>query len=313
MDVRFEPLLGRPTGDAKRRTLAIGNFDGVHLGHLKLLRSCVEAALRDSTTSAVLTFDPHPASVVSKRGAPPRIQTLTSRRRALRDAGIEELGQISFTAEVAALSPKAFVDRALMGATGAGCVVVGEGFRFGASRAGDVQTLRLLGAGRFETVEVSALEDQGGAISSSRIRAALGTGDLAEAERCLGRPYEIEGLVVHGDERGRTIGYPTANVDLEGVTALAKGVYAADGIIEGETVRRRAAVSLGVRPTFGAADLRLEAYFPNFNGDLYGRFIRLIFLGRLRGEERFDSADALKERIADDVRRTLSFAASPLP
>ncbi|MEO5761843.1 MAG: riboflavin biosynthesis protein RibF [Vicinamibacteria bacterium] len=315
MDLRIESLLGR-AHDARRRAVAIGNFDGVHLGHARLLTTCVETARKADLVPTVLTFDPHPGSVVSGQGAPARIQTITSRRRALMDLGIEDLGQLSFDQGIARLSPTEFVERALIGGCQAGSVVVGEGFRFGAARIGNVQTLRTLGESRFETIEVEALKDPRGTISSSRIREALGRGDLSESERCLGRPYEIEGKVVHGDHRGRTIGYPTANIDLEGVSALARGIYVADGIVVGPKGRdvsagtrpMRAAVSLGVRPTFkDAADLRLEAHFPGFDGDLYGCFVRLVFLARLRDEASFDSVGDLKLQIEDDVHRAMVF------
>lgn len=301
MQLRIESLVDRP-GHEKRRSVAIGNFDGVHLGHARLIAACVEAGRREGLVPAALTFDPHPASVVSHRGAPPRIQTSRSRRRLLREAGIEDLAQLGFDAAVARLSPREFVEEALMLGMNAGCVVVGHGFRFGASRAGDVQTLRDLGRGRFETLEVPTLEDSQGRVSSSRIRDALLQGDLAGAERFLGRPYEIEGLVVHGDHRGKAIGFPTANVDLEGVSALKRGVYAAVGYIEGEKAPRPAAVNLGVRPTFGGEAARLEAHFPGFDGDLYGRSVRLVFRSRLRDERRFDSVEDLKAQLAADVK-----------
>lgn len=301
MQLRIDSLVDRP-GHDKRRAVTIGNFDGVHLGHARLLEACVLAGRDKGLIPTALTFDPHPASVVSDRGAPPRIQTLRSRRRLLRDAGIEDLAQLGFDAGVARLSPREFVDQVLVQGLRAGCVVVGHGFRFGAARAGDVDALRDLGRGRFETIEVPTLEDADGRVSSSRIRDALRRGDLAEARRFLGRPYEIEGLVVHGDHRGKALGFPTANIDLEGVSALLGGVYAADGFIEGESMARRAAVNLGVRPTFLGEVARLEAHFPGFEGDLYGRSVRLVFLARLREERRFDSVEDLKAQLAADVR-----------
>jgi riboflavin kinase/FMN adenylyltransferase len=311
LQLRIESLVDSP-GHEKRRAVAIGNFDGVHLGHARLLQACVEAGRRLGFVPAVLTFDPHPATVVSDRGAPPRIQTLRSRRRFLREAGIEDLAQLGFDAAVARLPPAEFVEQALVQGMRAGCVVVGHGFRFGAARAGDVETLRDLGRGRFETVEVPTLEDSLGRVSSSRIRDALLRGDLVEAERFLGRPYEIEGLVIHGDHRGRGLGFPTANVDLEGVSALKRGVYAADGFIEGEAASRRAAVNLGVRPTFGGEVARLEAHLPGFEGNLYGRSVRLVFLSRLRDERRFDSVEDLKAQLAADVKAA-ERAKSPAP
>jgi riboflavin kinase/FMN adenylyltransferase len=300
LQLRIESLVDRP-GHDQGRAVAIGNFDGVHLGHARLLGVCVEEGRRRGLVPTVLTFDPHPATVVSDRGAPPRIQTLRSRRRFLREAGVGDLAELAFDAAVARLSPEQFVEQALVHGLRAGCVVVGQGFRFGASRQGDVGTLRALGASRFETLEVPTLSDPLGRVSSSRIRDALLRGDLIEAERFLGRPYEIEGLVVHGDHRGRTLGFPTANIELEGVSALKRGVYAADGFIEGEPAPRRAAVNLGMRPTFGGETARLEAHFPGFSGDLYGQEVRLVFRARLRDERRFDSIEDLKAQLAADV------------
>lgn len=300
MELRIQALLERP-GNAGRRAVAIGNFDGVHLGHARLLQACVDAGRRAGLIPTALTFEPHPASVVSHHGAPPRIQTLTSRRRMLREMGIEDIAQLRFDETISRLSPAEFVDQVLVEGVQAGCVVVGQGFRFGASRTGDVEMLRTLERSRFGTVEVPTLEDGGERVSSSRIRDALARGDLFEAQRFLGRPYEIEGRVVHGDHRGRSIGFPTANIDLEGVSALGLGVYAADGLIEGETTSRRAAVNLGMRPTFSGVEPRLEAHFPGFDRDLYGRTVRLVFLARLRDERRFDSLEDLKAQLGGDV------------
>jgi len=300
LEIRVERLVERPTDD-RRRAVAIGNFDGVHLGHAKLLQACVTAGRRLFLSPAALTFDPHPAAVVSPHGAPPRVQTLASRKRRLREIGIEDLVHLSFDRALASLTPAQFVDQVLVDGVGAACVVVGQGFRFGVGRSGDVDTLSHLGQGRFETIEVPTMMDSGERISSSRIREALLRGDLVEVRRYLGRDYEIEGEVVHGDHRGRTLGFPTANIDLNGVSALPRGVYVADAFIEGESVSRRAAVNLGVRPTFGGEVARLEAHLPDFDGDLYGRTVRLIFHVRLREERRFDSVQELKTQLAKDV------------
>jgi riboflavin kinase/FMN adenylyltransferase len=215
---------------------------------------------------------------------------------------VEELAQLRFDRTVAGLSPATFVHQVLVEDLSVGCVVVGTGFRFGADRTGDVDTLRALGRKGFETIEVPALEDEGGRVSSSRIRAALLRGDLKGAERWLGRPYEIEGRVLHGDHRGWSLGFPTANIDLEGVSALGHGVYAADGLIEGEVSYRRAAVNLGVRPTFDGAEPRLEAHFPGLSGELYGLTVRLVFLARLRDERQFATVDDLVLQLGADVR-----------
>lgn len=306
MELRVESLHDRARL-ALRRAVAIGNFDGVHRGHRRLLDACIEAGHRLGLTATALTFDPHPASLVSERGAPPRIQTALSRRRALRGAGVSELATLRFDPDTARLSPGAFVEQALIQELGAGAVVVGHGFRFGARRAGDVAGLRQLSGGRFEVVEVPSLEDDKGRISSSRVREALGSGDIAQAEALIGHPYEIEGVVLPGDARGRTIGFPTANLQTDGLSALAPGVYAADGLLPGESAPRRAAVNFGMRPTFAGVEPRLEAHFPGFGGDLYGLVVRLRLLGRLRSERRFASAPELVEQIRSDVRAAVEF------
>lgn len=278
---------------------------------MRLLQGALEAGRRLDLSPVVLTFDPHPASVVSGRGAPPRIQTRASRRRALADAGMEELVTLTFDLGVSRLSPAEFVEQALVESLGAVAIVVGHGFRFGARRSGDVAALTDLSRGRYEVIEVASLEDAVGRISSSRIREALGAGDIAAAENLIGRPYEIEGVVVHGDARGRTIGFPTANLEVDGLSALAPGVYAADGWLPGESAPRRAAVNFGLRPTFGGVSPRLEAHFPGFAGDLYGQTVRLRLLERLRPEQRFTSPSELVARIGADVRAALDLPDRP--
>lgn len=312
LDLRVETLREGPSS-ARPRAVAIGNFDGVHRGHRSLIEACVAAARRLALSPVALTFDPHPASVVSERGAPPRIQTRASRRRALREAGLDELATLAFDRGVAQLSPLAFIERALIDGLAARAVVVGHGFRFGAKRAGDVDALRQLSRGRYEVVEVPSLEDEEGRISSSRMRGALGEADIPGAERLIGRPYEVEGVVVQGDARGRTIGFPTANLEVDGLTALAAGVYAADGLLPGESTPRRAAVNFGLRPTFDGGTPRFEAHFPGFGGDLYGKVLRLRLLERLRCEQRFASSAELVARIAEDVSAALLVPERPWP
>ncbi len=288
--------------------MAIGNFDGLHLGHQRLLATCVESGRGTGNVPAVLTFDPHPAAVLSPGGPPLLILSRRSQRRALQDLGIEEIVRLTFDEAASSAPPEEFVESVLIEALKTRVVVVGAGFRFGVARSGDVATLRRLGAGQFQTIEAPVLWDEKGPISSSRIRDALSRGDLDEAVRSLGRPYEIEGIVGPGDGRGRAIGFPTANIELEGAGALRPGVYAADGLVEGEGARHRAAVNLGVRPTFNGQRLQLEAHFPGLDRDLYDRPIRLVFLTRLRDERRFDSAEALKAQIAVDVSQALAAA-----
>ena len=304
MELRFESLVESPAVSG-RRAIAIGNFDGLHLGHQRLLSACVGAARQQGATASVLTFDPHPAAVLSPLGPPPLVLNRRSQRRGLRNLGIQELVRLTFDRVLATVAREDFVERVLIEELSACVVIVGTGFRFGAGRLGSVETLRLSAAGRFETVEVPVFADEGGPVSSSRIRTALSRGDLEDASRGLGRPYEIEGLVVRGEQRGRALGFPTANIDLDGAVALCPGVYAADGWLDSETKPWRAAVTLGVRPTVDGNGLTLEAHFPGLDRDLYGHSIRLMFLSRMRDERRFDSVETLKAQLADDVAQAL--------
>ncbi len=273
---------------AGRRSVAVGTFDGVHLGHREVIRG----------SDSVLTFEPHPVSVVAPQHTPKLLTTLERKAELIASLGVQELIVIPFDAAFAMRSADAFIDDVLVGALGAEQVSVGENFRFGHLAQGDA---RLLAAdGRFATVVHPLLEVDGEIVSSSHIRALVLAGEVAEANRMLGSPFRLTGEVIHGDERGRDLGLPTANiVPEEALACPGHGVYAcmADG--------RPAAVSIGVRPTFvtGRGEL-IEAYLLDFDGDLYGQSLSLDFLQRLRGERRFDSAAALIEQMHRDVERT---------
>jgi riboflavin kinase/FMN adenylyltransferase len=273
---------------AGRRSVAVGTFDGVHLGHREVIRG----------SDSVLTFEPHPVSVVAPQHTPKLLTTLERKAELIASLGVQELIVIPFDAAFAMRSADAFIDDVLVGALGAEQVSVGENFRFGHLAQGDA---RLLAAdGRFATVVHPLLEVDGEIVSSSHIRALVLAGEVAEANRMLGSPFRLTGEVTCGDERGRDLGFPTANiVPEEALACPGHGVYAcmADG--------RPAAVSIGVRPTFvtGRGEL-IEAYLLDFDGDLYGQSLSLDFLQRLRGERRFDSAAALIEQMHRDVERT---------
>ena len=279
----------------RERHVAVGVFDGVHLGH----RAVIEG------TDTVVTFDPHPGAVLTARGAPPLLTTLARKAELIASMGVVETVVIPFTKELAAEPPEAFIDDVIVGALGATSVVVGENFRFGRRAQGDPS---LLAADeRFETRVQPLLEVDGEIVSSSHIRGLLLGGAVDYANRLLGAEFVVEGEVVHGDKRGRTLGFPTANiVPPEGHVCPGHGVYACR---TGEG--RAAAVNIGVRPTFetGRGEL-IEAYVLDFDGDLYGAPLRLEFVARLRGERRFESADALIEQMHDDVRRTREIVAA---
>jgi len=273
---------------AGRRSVAVGTFDGVHLGHREVIRG----------SDSVLTFEPHPVSVVAPQHTPKLLTAIERKAELIASLGVQELIVIPFDTAFAMRSANAFIDDVLVGALGAEQVSVGENFRFGHLAQGDA---RLLAAdGRFATVVHPLLEVDGEIVSSSHIRALVLAGEVAEANRMLGSPFRLTGEVTHGDERGRELGFPTANiVPEEALACPGHGVYAclADG--------RPAAVSIGVRPTFltGRGEL-IEAYLLDFDGDLYGQSLRLDFLQRLRGERRFDSAAALIEQMHRDVEHT---------
>jgi riboflavin kinase/FMN adenylyltransferase len=283
-------------GDVEKRkdgrSVAVGTFDGVHLGHRKVIEGA----------NSVLTFDPHPVSVVTPQHTPKLLTPLGRKAELIEALGVEELIVIPFDADFAQRSAREFIDDVLVGSLGATRVAIGENFRFGHKAQGDP---RLLAADeRFATVVHPLFEVDGEIVSSSHIRGLVLAGEVAQATDLLGAPFQLRGEVVHGDQRGRELGFPTANlVPDEALVCPGHGVYAclADGA--------PAAVSVGVRPTFqtGRGEL-IEAYVLDFDGDLYGRELRLDFLARLRGERRFETAEALIEQMHSDVERTREIA-----
>jgi riboflavin kinase/FMN adenylyltransferase len=279
--------------EPRARRVALGTFDGVHLGHREVIRGA----------DTVLTFEPHPATVVSPQRAPLLLTDLAVKTELIGELGVRELVVIAFDPAFAARSAQEFIDDVLVDALGAELVSVGENFRFGHQAQGDFQ---LLDADRrFQTRVVPMLEVDGQIVSSNLIRGLVAAGELQRARRFLGSPFQLRGRVVHGDERGRELGFPTANlIPDERFVRPGHGVYAclADGV--------PAAVNIGVRPTFDTALGELiEAFLLDFEGDLYGQELRLDFLARLRGELRFDSAQALIEQMVLDVEQTREIAA----
>jgi riboflavin kinase/FMN adenylyltransferase len=275
------------------RSVAVGTFDGVHLGHREVIDG----------SDSVLTFEPHPVSVVAPQHTPKLLTTLARKAELLAELGVGELIVIPFDAEFAQRSAAEFVDDVLVGALGASRVSIGENFRFGHKAQGDSGLLAA--DARFTTVVHPLLEVDGEIVSSSHIRGLVLAGEVTEANRLLGSTFQMRGEVVRGDARGRELGFPTANlVPDETLVCPGHGVYAclADG--------RPAAVSIGVRPTFetGRGEL-IEAYVLDFDGDLYGRDLRLEFLARLRGERRFEDPESLIEQIRRDVASTRELVA----
>ena len=268
---------------AGRFAVAIGTFDGVHLGH----RRVIETALGMGLPVRVLTFEPHPRVVLGNfvEG----LSTLERRLELLAELGVAETRVVPFTLELAKLEPEEFAAERLADAA---VVVAGADFRFGRKRRGDLALLRELG---YEVLPVTLLEG----VSSSEIRRRLHEGDVVGAAELLGRPFELDGVVVGGDQRGGTLGYPTANLAIEpGLIVPAYGIYA------GSTLGHRAAVSIGVNPHYGGSELRIEPYLLDFDGDLYGRRLVVELWERLRDEQVFDYEQGLIDQIARDVEAT---------
>jgi riboflavin kinase / FMN adenylyltransferase len=280
------------------RSVAVGTFDGVHLGHRQVIAGA----------DSVLTFDPHPVSVVAPQHTPKLLTTLARKAELVASLGVRELIVIPFDREFAGRSAAEFIDGVLVDALGARQVSIGENFRFGHKAQGDP---RLLAADeRFATVVHPLLEVGGEVVSSSHIRGLVLAGEVDEGNRLLGSSFQLSGEVVPGDRRGRELGFATANlVPDETLVCPGHGVYAC--LAAGDSLETRpAAVSIGVRPTFktGRGEL-IEAYLLDFDGDLYGSQLRLRFIERLRGERRFEDPDALVAQMHRDVQRTREIVA----
>ena len=287
-----------PDAEPRPRRVALGTFDGVHRGHREVIRGA----------DTVLTFDPHPLSVIAPPRAPLLLTTLERKAELVAGLGVQELVVVPFDAAFAALTADEFVERVLVDRLRTTHVTVGENFRFGHGAEGDAA--RLQADGRFETRVAPLLEVDGEVVSSSHIRGLVLGGAVEYADELLGAPFTLTREVVHGDKRGRELGFPTANLlPADGYVTPGHGVYACRATTaSGET--HAAATNIGVRPMFvtGRGEL-IEAFLLDFDGDLYGRELRLAFLSRLRGERRFDSTEALVDQMARDVEQAHRIAA----
>ncbi len=283
--------------------VALGNFDGFHLGHQAVVARAVERARAERRPALVATFDPHPVRHFRPDAEPFRLTTLDQRARLFAAAGADGMVVFHFDATLAALTADRFVAERLVGALRVGGVVTGEDFTFGHAKSGDIATLRRAGAAAgFAVDTVGAVMLDGEPVSSTRIRAALRGGDARGAARLLMRPYAIEGVVQHGDKLGRTIGYPTANLDMGPYLRPAYGIYAVRGRLADGRVLDGAA-NLGIRPTFDPPKELLEPYFFDFDGDLYGQVLAVELIEWLRAEAKFDGLDALIAQMDKDCAR----------
>lgn len=284
--------------------VTIGFFDGVHRGHQAVIRRIVEVARERTLRPVVVTFDRHPLQTLSPGKVPPLLTTLKRKASYIEELGVDLLFVLEFTDDVSRWSPEEFVDRVLVQGLGTRHISIGTNFTFGHKAAGNFQVLADLGAANDFTVEpIGIFKVDGRPVSSTSIREALAEGDLDWPERALGRRYLVEGHVVPGAGRGRGLGWPTANLRTpDGILLPGRGVYACLASLDGATYA--AAVNIGINPTFGGEPMHLEAHLLDFDEDLLGRVLAVVFWQRLRDERRFDSPEELSSQIRQDVERT---------
>jgi riboflavin kinase/FMN adenylyltransferase len=300
---RFKDFRGLAPGD-RGAAVAMGNFDGVHLGHQSVLALAHAAAAELAAPFAVVTFEPHPRAFFAPDAPPFRLMAADTRAHRLEKLGVEVLYELSFDADLARRTPEEFASEVLADGLGVRHVVVGADFRFGRGRAGDTAALKALGARLgFGVTAAPLVSDANGDFSSTAIRAALSEGRPEEAKRILGHWHRIEGEVRHGDKRGRALGFPTANLWLDGLHLPRFGVYAVlVDVLTGPHRGRHAGVaSIGVRPTFGESRPNLEVYLFDFDGDLYGADLSVALVAFQRPELKFDGAGALVEQMRADA------------
>lgn len=288
----------------------IGNFDGVHLGHQAVLGQLSERAAELGLPMVVVTFEPQPQEFFSPATAPPRLTRLREKLEALRRYAVERVLVLRFDARLAALSADEFIQRVLVDGLDVRYLVVGDDFRFGQGRAGDFRLLQETGAREgFQVVNMHTFAVGGERVSSTRVRTALAQGDLEAAEALLGRPYRISGRVAAGEQRGRTIGFPTANIHLHRHQSPLQGVYAVE-LFGLEQEPLPGVANLGRRPTVGGTRLQLEVHLFDFDREIYGRNVHVNFLRRIRDERTFESFDALRRQIDADAAQARAFFGS---
>lgn len=292
---------------ARPTVLTLGVFDGLHLGHQRIMQTVVERAKAINAVPTAITFDPHPRAVLHPETAPPLLQTLDQRLAAFEVLGIEQAIVIRFNKDFAAQEAEDFLRDVVYERLQAKEVYLGKGFEFGKNRRGNIELLRKISAELgFFADEVPEVRLRGRRISSSKIRELLAAGKVNLARRMLGRPYGIEGQIVRGAQRGRTIGFPTANLRPRNRVVPKFGVYATATLINGEW--RRSITNVGVRPTFeNEAEPSIESYIFDFDADLYGDVLRIRFLHRIRDERKFSGIDELKAQIQKDSSRALLY------
>lgn len=281
----------------------IGNFDGVHLGHQAVIGQLAEKGQELGLPTLVVVFEPQPLEVFQGNRAPARLTRLREKLRAMARYSVDRLLCIRFSKSFGHMTAESFIQDVLVSALGVRYLVVGDDFRFGKDRQGDFAMLKQAGEQHgFEVTNLHSFRIDADRVSSTRIRASLAAGDLAGAEKLLGRPYRMCGRVAHGDKIGRTLGFPTANIHLHRKVTPVQGIYAVEVFgLKGEPLQGVA--SVGTRPTVGGTRSLLEIFIFDFDQEIYGKYLNIDFLHRIRDEERFDSLDELKQWILDDIEK----------
>ncbi|NMH96053.1 bifunctional riboflavin kinase/FAD synthetase [Pseudonocardia acidicola] len=299
---RWRGLEAVPTGWG-RSVVTVGVFDGVHRGHQQLIDRAVARGKERGLPTVVVTFDPHPAELVRPGSHPARLTSLSRRADLVAERGIDAFCVLPFTVELSRMDPAEFAHEVLVDRLHAAAVVVGDNFRFGHRAAGDLKTLTRLGQRfGFEVEGLDLITNDGVTFSSTYIRACIDAGDVEAASAALGRPHRIDGVVVHGDRRGRELGFPTANVACSPYSALpSDGIYAGRFVHSGRLLP--AAISIGTNPTFSGRERTVEAYVLDVDEDFYGHEVSVDFEYRLRGQETFDGVEPLIEQMHRDVAR----------
>jgi riboflavin kinase/FMN adenylyltransferase len=301
-------IRGTETGELARPAVStLGVFDGLHLGHRQIVRRVVERAAAIGAVPTVVTFDPHPRSIVRPETAPPLLQTFAQKMEGLRLLGVHQVLVLDFTPELAAISAEDFVERFLVRALDSREVYLGEGFAFGHLRRGTIELLRELSHQLgFLAEEIPEVQLRGYRISSTLIRQLLQAGEVNTARRMLGRPYGVEGIVTRGQGLGSRLLYPTANLAVDNRVIPADGVYVTLSLVEG--VWHRSVTNIGKRPTVSDDGIsKIEAHLIDFDRDIYDQNVRLRFLHRLRGEKRFNGLDELKAQISRDRAQAICY------
>ena len=294
----------------RETAVTFGVFDGIHLGHQAVINTLLKHAAHDNLASVLVGFYPHPLAFLAPERCPPLLTPLPKRVEILQQFGVDEIVMLSFDAQIASMSPEAFVERVLLEKCRAKHVVVGYACQFGKNRAGNAERLVELSKGyAFDVSVVPPTEIDGAPVHSTRIREALAQGDLRQSAQLLGRPYSLIGTVVHGDGRGREIGFPTANIETQNQVYPPNGVYAIRAKLEERWLD--GVLNIGMRPTFNGVNIQVEGHFFNFDEIIYGKLVEIFLVKKIRSERKFPNIEFLIQQIQRDIAAATEILASP--